>query len=49
MSLFDEQPPLIDSKVLRQWLKSNYSIFNIKDIKIDHLACCEISNFCLHL
>ena len=37
MSLFDEQPPLIDSKVLRQWLKSHYAIFNIKDIKIKSL------------
>ena len=45
MSLFDEQPPLIDSKVLRQWLKSNYSIFNIKDIKIKSLNSERDKNF----
>ena len=45
MSLFDEQPPLIDSKVLRQWLKSHYSIFNIKDIKIKSLNSERDKNF----
>jgi Ser/Thr protein kinase RdoA (MazF antagonist) len=45
MSLFDEQPPLIDSKVLLQWLKSNYSIFNTKDIKIKSLNSERDKNF----
>jgi len=45
MSLFDEQPPLIDSKVLRQWLKSHYEIFNIKDIKIKNLNSERDKNF----
>ena len=45
MSLFDEQPPLIDSKVLRQWLKSHYAIFNIKDIKIKSLNSERDKNF----
>ena len=45
MSLFDEQPPLINSKVLRKWLKSNYSIFNTNDIKLKSLNSERDRNF----
>ena len=37
MSVFDEQPPLINHKELCQWLKNNYSFFKIKDVKLRSL------------
>ena len=45
MSLFDEQPPLIDSKVLRQWLKYNYPIFKTITTKIKPLNSERDKNF----
>ena len=34
MSVFEEQPPLINRRELSKWLKNNYSYLNFKNIKI---------------
>ena len=45
MSVFDEQPPLINHKELCQWLKNNYSFFKIKDVKLRSLNSERDINF----
>ena len=37
MSVFDEQPPLINSFELSKWLKDNYYFLNIKNLKLKQL------------
>ena len=37
MSVFDEQPPIINVSSFSQWLKKNYSFFNSKSIKLSRL------------
>ena len=37
MSVFDEQPPIINVSLFSKWLKENYSFFKSKDIKISRL------------
>ena len=34
MSVFDEQPPLIDAKKFSPWLKKNYNFFKSKNFKL---------------
>ena len=37
MSVFDEQPPIINVSSFSHWLKKNYSFFNSKSIKLSRL------------
>ena len=37
MSVFDEQPPIINVSAFSHWLKKNYSFFNSKNIKLSRL------------
>ena len=37
MSVFDEQPPIINVSSFSHWLKKNYSFFNSKNIKLSRL------------
>ena len=37
MSVFDEQPPIINVSSFSRWLKKNYSFFNSKSIKLSRL------------
>ena len=37
MSVFDEQPPIINVSSFSKWLKENYSFFKSKDIKLSRL------------
>ena len=37
MSVFDEQPPIINVSSFSKWLKENYSFFNSKEIKLSRL------------
>ena len=37
MSVFDEQPPIINVSSFSHWLKKNYSLFNSKSIKLSRL------------
>ena len=37
MSVFDEQPPIINVSTFSHWLKKNYSFFKSKNIKIYHV------------
>ena len=37
MSVFDEQPPIINISAFSHWLKKNYSFFKSKNIKLSRL------------
>ncbi|MDC0232423.1 aminotransferase class III-fold pyridoxal phosphate-dependent enzyme [Pelagibacteraceae bacterium] len=37
MSVFDEQPPIINVSAFSHWLKKNYSLFKSKNIKLSRL------------
>ena len=37
MSVFDEQPPIINISTFSHWLKNNYSFFKSKNIKLSRL------------
>lgn len=37
MSVFDEQPPIINVSSFSKWLKENYSFFKLKDINLSRL------------
>ena len=37
MSVFDEQPPIINVSTFSHWLKKNYSFFKSKNIKLSRL------------
>ena len=37
MSVFDEQPPIINVSLFSKWLKENYSFFKLKDINLSRL------------
>ena len=37
MSVFDEQPPIINVSAFSHWLKKNYSFFKSKNIKLSRL------------
>ena len=37
MSVFDEQPPIINVSSFPKWLKENYAFFKSKDIKLSRL------------
>ena len=37
MSVFDEQPPLINVSAFSHWLKKKYSFFKSKNIKLSRL------------
>ena len=45
MSVFDEQPPLINVSNFCQWLKKNYSFFKSKNIKLSRLNSERDINF----
>ena len=45
MSVFDEQPPIINVSAFCQWLKKNYSFFNLKKIKLSRLNSERDVNF----
>ena len=45
MSVFDEQPPIINVSAFCQWLKKNYSFFNLKKIKLVRLNSERDVNF----
>ena len=45
MSVFNEQPPIINKKSLILWLKSNYSFLNHKSITLNNLNSERDRNF----
>ena len=45
MSVFDEQPPLIDAKKFSLWLKKNYNFFKSKNFKLSRLNSERDINF----
>ena len=45
MSVFDEQPPIINVSAFCQWLKKNYTFFNLKKIKLSRLNSERDVNF----
>ena len=47
MSVFEEQPPLINLSELSKWLKNNYSYLNFKNIKLTSLNSERDKNFLL--
>ena len=47
MSVFEEQPPLINRSELSKWLKNNYSYLNFKNIKLTSLNSERDKNFLL--
>ena len=49
MSVFDEQPPLIDAKKFSLWLKKNYNFFKSKNFKLSRLNSERDINFLIKL
>jgi len=49
MSVFDEQPPLIDAKKFSPWLKKNYNFFKSKNFKLLRLNSERDINFLIKL
>ena len=45
MSVFNEQPPLINVSNFSQWLKTKYSFLNTKSIKLSRLHSERDINF----
>ena len=49
MTVFDEQPPIINKKKLIFWLKTNYSFLSCKTIKLNELNSERDKNYLIKL